>query len=63
MKSEQKYQMKSLLDVVADSAIVECYLLTKHAIHYLSDTYLKGVFEDIVQETEPDRPYLEERIR
>lgn len=29
MKSEEKYQMKSFLDVVADSAIVECFLLTK----------------------------------
>ena len=62
MKSEQKYQMKSFLDVVADSAIVDCYMLTKQAIHYLSDQYLKSVFEDIVQETEPDRPFNEDKI-
>ena len=62
MKSEEKYQMKSFLDVVADSAIVECFLLTKQGIQYLSDQYLKNIYEEIVVMKEPDRPYLEETI-
>lgn len=40
MKSEEKYQMKSFLDVVADSAVVEAFLITTQGIQYLSDQYL-----------------------
>ena len=54
--------MKSFLDIVADSACVEAYLITKQGIQYLSDKYLKNVYEMIVQEKEPDRPFLEEKI-
>lgn len=28
-ESDEKYQLKSLLDVIADSGVVETYLLTK----------------------------------
>ena len=62
MKEEEEYQMKSFLDIVADSACVEAYLITKQGIQYLSDKYLKNVYEMIVQEKEPDRPFLEEKI-
>lgn len=37
MKEEERYQMKSFLDVIADSGIVETYLITKQEIQYLSD--------------------------
>ena len=55
-KYEEEYHMKSLLDIVADSAVVEAYLITKQGIQYLSDKFLKGIYEDIVQQKEPDRP-------
>ena len=54
--------MKSFLDVVADSAVVEAYLITKTAIQYLADYHLKNIYEIIVQEKEPDRPLREDRI-
>lgn len=54
--------MKSMLDVVADSAVVEAYLITKTAINYLNDNYLKNAYEFIVQEKEPDRPMREDKI-
>ena len=54
--------MMSFLDIVADSAEVEAYLITKTAIQYLSDHYLKNIYEVIVQEMEPDRPKQEDKI-
>ena len=54
--------MKSFLDVVADSAVVEAFLITTQGIQYLSDQYLQNIYENIVQEKEPDRPFLEEKI-
>jgi len=62
MKSEELYQMKSFLDVVADSAVVEAFMINKQSIQYLSDAYLKNIFENIVQEKEPDRPLKEDKI-
>ena len=47
-KKKEHFQMKSLLDVVADSAVVEVYLISKNAIQYLSDNYLKNAYEFIV---------------
>ena len=29
MRSEEEYQMKSFLDIVADSAVVEAFMITK----------------------------------
>lgn len=54
--------MMSFLDIVADSAVVEAYLINKQAIQYLSDHYLKNIYEVIVQEMEPDRPKQEDKI-
>lgn len=54
--------MKSFLDIVADSASVEAFLITKQGLEYLSQQNLKNVYETIVQETEPDRPFLEDKI-
>ena len=54
--------MKSFLDVVANSACVEAYLITKPGIEYLSGQNLKNIYECIVQEKEPDRPFVEEKI-
>ena len=58
----EEYQMMSFLDIVADSAVVEAYLINKQAIQYLSDHYLKNIYEVIVQEMEPDRPKQEDKI-
>lgn len=49
--------MKSFLDVVANSACVEAFLISKQAIEYLTTQNLKNIFEYIVQEKEADRPY------
>ena len=54
--------MKSFLDIVADSAQVEAYLITKQNLEYLSGQNLKNVYETIVQEIEPDRPYTKDKI-
>ena len=48
--------------MVADSAEVEAYLITKTAIQYLADNHLKNIYEIIVQEKEPDRPLREDKI-
>lgn len=50
------------MDIVADSAEVEAYLITKTAIQYLADNHLKNIYEIIVQEKEPDRPMREDKI-
>ena len=55
--------MKSFLDIVADSASVEAFLITKSALEFLTGQNLKNVYETIVQETEPDRPYQEDKIK
>ena len=62
IRVEEKYQMKSFLDIVADSACVEAYLITKQGIQYLSEKYLTSVYESIVQEKEPDRPTTQDKI-
>jgi len=40
--------MQSFLDIVADSAEVEAFLVSKTAIQYLSEHYLKNAYEYIV---------------
>lgn len=48
--------------MVADSGVVETYLLTKAEMQYLRDSELKTVYEQIVQVKEPDRPNTEVAI-
>ena len=40
--------MKSFLNVIADSGVVETYLLTKTEMQYLRDNELKTIYEKIV---------------
>ena len=54
--------MKSFLDIVADSAVVEAYLITKKAMQYLTEGHLKNIYELIVQEREPERPIKQDKI-
>lgn len=44
-ESEEKYQLKSFLSVIADSGVVEVYILDKQDMSYLPDIILKRVFE------------------
>lgn len=48
-ESEETYQLKSFLNVIADSGVVETYLLTKAEMQYLPDSELKIIFDYIVQ--------------
>lgn len=48
--------MKSLLSVIADSGVVEIYLLTKVDMGYLPDNVLRKVYEKIAMIKEADRP-------
>jgi len=41
--------MKSFLNVVADSGVVEAYLITKTEMQYLPDSELKIIFDWITQ--------------
>ena len=56
-ESDEKFHLKSLLSVIADSGIVEAYILTKQDMSYIPDTTLKKVFEKIALCKDPDRPY------
>lgn len=46
-ESDENYQLKSFLNVIADSGIVEAYLLTKLEMQYLPDDELKVVYDQI----------------
>ena len=48
IKKQETYHMKSFLDVVAMSACVEVFLITKQGIEYLSGQNLKNIYECIV---------------
>lgn len=48
--------MKSFLSVIADSGIVEAYILDRHHMSYLDDFYLRKVFEKIAMRNDCDRP-------
>jgi hypothetical protein len=48
--------------VIADSGVVETYLLTKAEMQYLRDSELKAIYDQIVQVKEPDRPNTETAI-
>lgn len=43
--------------MIADSGVVEVYILDKTNMSYLPDMILKKIFEKIAQEKEPDRPH------
>ena len=61
-ETDEKYQLKSLLDVIADSGVVETYLITKMEMQYLPHSELKIIYDAIVQVKEPDRPNTEEVV-
>jgi hypothetical protein len=49
--------MKSLLSVIADSGVVEIYILDKNDMGFIPDYILRKVFEKIALINEPDRPF------
>lgn len=51
------------MNVIADSGVVETYLLTKMEMQYLPDSELKIIYDSIVQVKEPDRPNTEEQVQ
>ena len=55
-ETDYNYQMKSFLSVIADSGIVEAYILDRHHMSYLDDFYLRKVFEKIAMRNDCDRP-------
>jgi hypothetical protein len=61
-ESDETYQLKSFLNVIADSGVVEAYLLTKLEMQYLPDEDLKVVYDSICQVREPDRPSTEDQV-
>lgn len=61
--SDEKYHMLSFLNVVADSGVVEVYILTKLELQYLHDSHLKHIYELIIQSKEADRPVPEDDIQ
>jgi hypothetical protein len=42
---EEEYQLKSLLSIIADSGVVEIYILDKNDMSYIPDHILKHIFE------------------
>ena len=54
--------MKSLLSIVADSSIVEVWVIDNKMMEYLKEKELKIIYEKIVQDTDADRPYHEKDI-
>jgi len=62
-ESEEKFQLKSFLNITADSGVVETYLLTKAEMQYLPDHELKIIFDYIAQQREPDRPASQEQLK
>ena len=48
--------------MIADSGVVETYLLTKAEMQYLPDSELKIIFQYFVSQREPDRPNKKEAI-
>jgi hypothetical protein len=61
-ESDEHYQLKSFLNVIADSGVVETYLITKTEMQMLQDSELKVIYDQICQVKEPDRPNNEEWI-
>ena len=44
-ESDEDYQLKSLLSIIADSGVVEVYILDKTDMSYIPDHVLKQIFE------------------
>lgn len=44
-ETDEHFQLKSFLNVIADSGVVETYLLTKAEMQYLPDSELKIIFD------------------
>jgi len=61
-KEVETYHMKSLLSVIADSSIVEVWIIDKKMMEYLKEKDLKIIYEKIVIDSEADRPYHEKDI-
>mmetsp|Transcript_2970 Transcript_2970/g.4561 ORF Transcript_2970/g.4561 Transcript_2970/m.4561 type:complete len:110 (+) Transcript_2970:6583-6912(+) len=61
-ESEESYQLKSLLTVVADSAQVQVYVIDKSFMSYLPDKILNQICEKVICLKEVDRPYYEQDI-
>ena len=55
-EKEEKYQLKSFLNVLADSGVVEVYKITRQEMSYLSEKSQQEVYDKIAQISEPDRP-------
>jgi len=46
---DDKYNMMSFLDVIADAGRVETYLITKSEMGAFHDSYLKHIYERLIQ--------------
>jgi hypothetical protein len=58
--SDEEYNMRSLLSVVADTAKVEVWILDKDLLSLLEDSdHMKHVYEKIILSKEEDRPFHE----
>ena len=62
-ENEEQYQLKSFLNVIADSGVVEVYKLTRTELAYLNEKQQSLVYDTIVQIKEPDRPNKENIIK
>lgn len=58
-ESDEHYQMKSLLSVVAESAKVEVWIIDKQDMGFLPDKVLKQAYEKLILGKEEDRPFPE----
>ncbi len=61
-ETEEEYQLKSFLSIIADSGQVEIYILDKADMSYIPDHVLKQIFEQIAKEKEADRPFTWDKI-
>ena len=52
----EKYFLKSLMSIQADSSVVEAWVVSKNDMGYLSDKLLKDAFVKVIKLNEPDRP-------
>ena len=62
-ESEEQYQLKSFLNVIADSGEVEVFKITRSELGYLNEKQQFLIFDMLTQIKEPDRPEKEETIR
>ena len=62
-EGEEHYQLKSFLNIIADSGVVEVFKVTRGELAYLNEKQQSVVYDTIVQMKEPDRPNKENLIR